>query len=126
MPNADDAESPPADEVGDERAEVEAGHADAGTEAAEVLAAALEAEAAQAAAAALEAEAAQAAAAALEAEAAQAAAAFVPAAAGTLLDPHAEDAFVDPHAEDDPDLVEDDFDEAEGQMNAFRATCLVV
>ena len=31
-----------------------------------------------------------------------------------------------PDAEDDPDLVEDDFDEAEGQMNAFRATCLVV
>ena len=125
MPNADDAESPPADEVGDERAEVEAGHADAGTEAAEVLAAALEAEAAQAAAAALEAEAAQAAAAALEAEAAQAAAAFVPAAAGTLAKAPSR-AIVYPDAEDDPDLVEDDFDEAEGQMNAFRATCLVV
>ena len=99
MANAD--ESPPADEEGDERADAEADQADAGTEAAEVLAAAL------------------------EAEAAQAAAAFVPAAAGTLAKAPSR-AIVYPDAEDDPDLVEDDFDEAEGQMNAFRATCLVV
>jgi len=135
MANAD--ESPPVDEEGDERADAEADQADAVTEAAEVpaaaleaeaaqvAAAALEAEAAQAAAAALEAEAAQAAAAALEAEAAQAAAAFVPAAAGTLAKAPRKP-IVSPDAEDDPDLVEDDFDEAEGQMNAFRATCLVV
>ena len=113
MPDADDAESPLAGEAGDERAEDEAGPADADTDAAEVLAAALEAEAAQAAAAAL------------EAEAAQAAAAFVPAAAGTLAKAPRKP-IVSPGAEDDPDLVEDDFDEAEGQMNAFRATCLVV
>ena len=41
MANAD--ESPPADEEGDERADAEADQADAGTEAAEVTAAALEA-----------------------------------------------------------------------------------
>ena len=123
MANAD--ESPPVDEEGDERADAEADQADAVTEAAEVPAAALEAEAAQVAAAALDAEAAQAAPAALEAEAAQAAAAFVPAAAGTLAKAPSR-AIVYPDAEDDPDLVEDDFDEAEGQMNAFRATCLVV
>ena len=117
MPDADDAESPLAGEAGDERAEDEAGPADADTDAAEVLAAALEAEAAQAAAAAL------------EAEAAQAAAALVPAAAGTLAEAPNR-ARGDEDAEDDLDLVEDDFYKAEGQMsqadNAFRATCLVV
>ena len=111
MANAD--ESPPADEEGDERADAEADQADAVTEAAEVPAAALEAEAAQVAAAAL------------EAEAAQAAAAFVPAAAGTLAEAPNR-ARGDEDAEDDLDLVEDGFYKAEGQMTAFRATCLVV